>query len=199
MPCRPAEYITVSAGIRFPLRSVAIAPSPLASTESTISPKRKVTARSRRWNLSASTTSRSQNSSIRSRCSTTVTLQPSAANIEAYSMPITPAPATTMVRGTLLRCWMPSESMIVFSSKATLAGRAGLVPVAMTTESALTFRARPSPSSTSTSCGPRKDAVPLSTVTRLRDSWLRTTSFSRLTTCRVRLARSAMVISSLTR
>jgi hypothetical protein len=38
---------------------------------------------------------------------------------------------------------MPSESMIVFSSNATLAGRAGLVPVALTTETAVTFRSRP--------------------------------------------------------
>ena len=108
----------------------------------TVSPNRNVTARSRRWYLSASTTSRSQNSSIRSRCSTTVTLVPSAANIEAYSMPITPAPTTTIDRGTCSRCWMPSESMTVRSSNATLAGRAGRVPVAMTMFSA---RDRPDP------------------------------------------------------
>ena len=36
-------------------------------------------------------------------------------------------------------------------------------------------------------------------VTRLRPSWLRTTSLSRLTTCVVLRVRSAMVISSLTR
>ena len=77
-----------------------MAPSGLASTEATVSPNRKVTARSRRWYFSASTTSMSQNSSIRSRCSTTVTLVPRAANMDAYSMPITPAPATTMDRGT---------------------------------------------------------------------------------------------------
>src|ERR1035441_9169749 len=99
-PCRPAEYITVSAGIFFPLASVAIAPSGRACTESTVSPNLNVTARSRRWYLSASTTSTSQNSSIRSRCSTTVTLVPSAANMDAYSIPITPAPATTIERGT---------------------------------------------------------------------------------------------------
>ena len=77
-----------------------MAPSGLASTESTVSPNLKLTARSRRWYLSASTTSSSQNSSIRSRCSTTVTLVPSAANMDAYSIPMTPAPATTIVRGT---------------------------------------------------------------------------------------------------
>ena len=80
----------MSAGIFFPLSSVAMAPSGRASTEATVSPNRKVTARSRRWYLSASTTSTSQNSSIRSRRSTTVTLVPSAANMDAYSMPMIP-------------------------------------------------------------------------------------------------------------
>ena len=140
MPWRPAEYSTVSAGIFLPLRSTVIAPCGCASTEATVSPKRNVTARSRRWYFSASTTSRSQNSSIRSRRSTTVTLVPSAANMEAYSMPMTPAPTTTIERGTCSRWMIPSESMIVLSSKATLAGRAGIVPVAMTMLSALTFR-----------------------------------------------------------
>ena len=100
IPWRPAEYMTVSAGIFFPLLSSAIAPSGLASTEATVSPNRKVTERSRRWYLSASTTSTSQNSSIRSRRSTTVTLVPSAANMDAYSIPMIPAPATTIDRGT---------------------------------------------------------------------------------------------------
>ena len=199
MPCRPAEYSTVSAGIFLPLRSSASAPSGRASTDATVSPKRNVTARSRRWYLSASTTSSSQNSSIRSRRSTTVTLVPSAANIEAYSMPITPAPATTIERGTRSRWTRPSESMMVLSSKATLAGRAGSVPVATTIFSALVLRVRPAPSSTSISWGPAKEAVPGMIVTRLRVSWARTTSFSLVTTCLVRAVRSAMVISSLTR
>ena len=51
------------------------------STASTVSRNRKVTARLRRWNCSASTISSSQNSSIRSRCSITVTLVPRAAKI----------------------------------------------------------------------------------------------------------------------
>ena len=119
--------------------------------------------------------------------------------MDAYSMPMTPAPATTMVRGTCSRCTMPSESMIVRSSNATLAGRAGRVPTAITTASAVTVRTRPCPSSTSTVLGPANRALPARIVTRLRDSWLRTTSVSRLTTCWVRAARSAMVISSLTR
>ena len=102
-----------------------------ASTPATFSPKRKVTDRSRRWNFSASTISASQNSSIRSRCSTTVTLLPSAANIEAYSMPITPAPTTTRDRGIVRRVRIPSESRIRSPSNSTVGGRAGRVPVAM--------------------------------------------------------------------
>ena len=191
--------MTVSAGIFFPLSRVAMAPSGRASTEATVSPNRNVTARSRRWYLSASTTSTSQNSSIRSRCSTTVTLVPSAANMEAYSIPMTPAPATTIERGTFSRWTIPSESMTVRSSNSTLSGRAGRVPVAMTILSALARRIRPAPSSISTVCGSVKLPVPVRIVTRLRVSWLRTTSISRPTTWLVRAARSAMVISSLTR
>ena len=94
---------------------------------------------------------------------------------------------------------MPSESMIVRSSNSTLSGRAGLVPVAMMIFSALTSRLRLEPAATSTTVGPVKRAVPVRTVTRLRFSWLRTTSFSRLTTWRVRAVRSPIVMSSLTR
>ena len=148
--------------------------------------------------MSASTTSMSQNSSIRSRCSTTVTLVPSAANIEAYSIPITPAPATTIDRGTCSRFTIPSESMIVRSSNCTVAGRAGRVPVAITIASALACCCRP-PSSTATTCGSTKRPVPLRIATLFLDSWLRTTSISRPTTCWVLAARSAIVISSLTR
>ncbi|SHX72698.1 Uncharacterised protein [Mycobacteroides abscessus subsp. abscessus] len=68
-----------------------------------------------------------------SRFSTTVTLVPRAANMDAYSMPITPAPTTTIDPGMNRRFKMPSESRTRFSSKATPSGRAGLVPVAITT------------------------------------------------------------------
>src|SRR5215470_17027340 len=53
MPCRPAEYMTTSAGIFLPLFSVAMAPWGRDSTDATVSPNRNVTARSRRWYLSA--------------------------------------------------------------------------------------------------------------------------------------------------
>ena len=134
-PCRPAEYITVSAGICLPLASVVTVPAAPTSTAVTSSPNRNVTARSRRWNCSASTTSGSQKSSIESRFSTTVTLVPSAANIDAYSMPITPAPTTTIDVGSDFRSRIPSESSTRSSSNSTPAGRAGLVPVAITMNS----------------------------------------------------------------
>ena len=88
---------------------------------------------------------------------------------------------------------------MVRSSNSTLAGRAGRVPVAITILSAVAVRIRPAPSSTCIVCGSVKEPVPLRIVTRFLDSWLRTTSISRLTTWLVRAARSAMVISSLTR
>jgi len=83
------------------------------------------------------------NSSMRSRFSTTVTLVPEAANMDAYSMPITPRADDHHRAGHLSRLMIPSESMIVLSSNATLDGRAGLVAVAMTILSAVTLRVRP--------------------------------------------------------
>ncbi len=94
---------------------------------------------------------------------------------------------------------IPSESITVRSSNATLAGLAGVVPVAITMLSALMQRGLLSPSSTSIAFGPANRAVPVTMLTLLRASWLRTTSFSLLTTCCVRADRSAMVISSFIR
>jgi hypothetical protein len=148
--------------------------------------------------LSASTTSASQNSSIRSRDSTTVTLVPRAANMDAYSMPITPAPTTIIDCGTRSRARMPSESMIVLPSNSTVGGRAGSVPVAITILSAVTVSSRPEPSTTSTVCSSTKCPMPGSMATWLRVSWLRITSTSRPITWLVRASRSATVMSSLT-
>ena len=192
--------MTTSAGIRLPDARVVTVPCSCGSTASTVSPNRKVTDRSRRWNFSASTISESQNSSIWSRRSTTVTRVPSAANIDAYSTPMTPAPTTTIVAGTDSRPRMPSESTIRLPSKATSGGRAGRVPVAMTNLSAVTVRAcEPSAGSTTTVCGSTNRPVPCSSVTWLRISWLRMISISRPMTCWVRDSRSWIVMSSLTR
>ena len=170
------------------------------STAATSSPNRKVTLRSRRWYFSDSTISSSQKSSILSRRSTTVTLVPSAANIDAYSMPITPAPTTTMLRGTACRLITPSESTMVRSSKSTLSGRAGRVPAAMMILSEVILFSRPPlPPSIQIEFASANRPVPVIMVIRLRDSWLRITSVCRAITCWVRAARSLTVISSLTR
>jgi len=76
--------------------------------------------------------------------------------MDAYSIPMTPAPATTIDRGTRSRWTIPSESITVRSSKSTVSGRAGRVPVAITTLAAVARRSRPSPSSISTVCGSSK-------------------------------------------
>src|SRR5664279_3075511 len=78
-PCRPAEYSTVSAGIFLPDSRMVSVPAGCFCTSRTDSEYRKVTARSRSWYCSASTTSSSQKSSMLGRFSTTVTLVPSAA------------------------------------------------------------------------------------------------------------------------
>ncbi len=80
------------------------------------------------------------NGSSVARASTSVTRVPMAANIEAYSTPMTPAPTTVIVRGTASsRRRMPSESMTRPSSKSTPFGRAGRVPTASTMLSAVTI------------------------------------------------------------
>ena len=73
------------------------------------------------------------------------------------------------------------------------------MPVAITMLPALMVRSLPLPSSTSITFGPANRAVPVTMLTLLRASWLRTTSFSLLTTCSVRADKSAMVISSFIR
>ena len=90
----------MSAGIFLPDSRTVSVPAGCFWTVCTDSEKRNVTPRSRSWYCSASMISRSQKSSIVWRFSTTVTLVPSAANIDAYSMPMTPAPTTTIDCGT---------------------------------------------------------------------------------------------------
>ena len=102
-PWRPAEYMTASAAIRLPDASRVTVPCVLLSTPATSSPNRNDTDRSRRWNFSDSATSGSHISSIAGRLSMTVTRVPSAANIDAYSMPMIPAPTTTIEFGHLLQ------------------------------------------------------------------------------------------------
>ena len=130
----------MSAAIRLPLLRCVTVPFSCRSTATTSSPKRKVTPMSRRWYCSASVIWSSQKSSRRWRCSITVTLVPSAANMEAYSMPITPPPTTTSARGRCGSFRMPSESSTVESSNSTVFGRFGRVPTAITMLSAVMRR-----------------------------------------------------------
>ena len=128
-----------------------------------------------------------------------MTFVPRAANIDAYSIPITPAPTTTIDDGTLSMPRIWSESTIVSPSNSTELGRAGRVPTAMMILSALTFSRLSRPLSTSSTCGSTNRPVPGISATRLRDSWLRMTSISCAITCWVRVVRSATVISSFSR
>src|SRR5918997_1657400 len=155
------------------------------SIASTRSRSRNVTLwrRSRYWN--ASPISPSRKPSVRSRWSTTVTFVPSAPNIEAYSTPITPAPTTVIECGTRRSSLSrPSESMIVRSSKATVSGRAGRVPTAMTIRSARIGSSWPAIVIVWSSW---KQASPCSQPTMLRRNCSRTTVVSAATT---RAARS---------
>ena len=192
--------MTTSAAIFLPDASVVIVPRPELSTEATSSPKRNDIVWSRRWNFSDSTISGSQKSSIWSRFSTRVTRVPSAAKIDAYSTPMTPAPTTTSESGTVSKVRIWSESRTLTPSKSTWSGRAGVVPVAMTTLSAVRVRCDPEPSmSIESVCGSRKLAAPAISSMWLRISCDRMTSVSRPITCCSRASRSEMVMSSLTR
>ena len=110
------------------------------SKRSTASPNRKVTLRFRIWWMSSSTISRSAKSRIRSRRSTTVTSIPSAAKIEAYSIPMTPPPTTVIARGSRFRRMM--SSLVIATSPSTTApgGVTARVPTATTILSARTGR-----------------------------------------------------------
>ncbi len=170
-----------------PLTSWVTAPPPSSRrTDSTSSPRRRTSPMPRRWYWSASTSSSSTNSSSRARFSTSVTCTPSAAAIEAYSRPITPPPITVIVAGRRRSRRMPSESSTVRSSNSTPAGRAGVVPTAITKRSAESER-----SPTRSVCGSTKDAVPVSTSTWLRRNWSKITSRSCSITCWARQTRSS--------
>ena len=196
-PLRPAEYMTTSPATTLPLARVVNVPPPCGSTASTVSRKRKVTARLRRWNCKASTISSSQKSSIRSRCSITVTLVPRAANTEAYSMPMTPAPTITRVRGMLAQSEdaVRIEDVDVIEGDAVRAGGTGADGDNYFV-GAHPLLARPVAHGDRVvvySC-PR----PWSSATRFLDNWSRITSISRPTTWCVRRERSSMVMSSFT-
>ena len=192
--------MTASAAIRLPDASRVTVPCVLLSTPATSSPNRNDTDRSRRWNFRDSATSGSHISSIAGRLSMTVTRVPRAANIDAYSMPMIPAPTTTIEFGTFVSARTPSESSTVRSSNWTVVGRWGLEPVATMTNRAVTWvRRMPSSSRTPSVCASRNEPVPLRMSMWLRSSWARMTSCSRPMTCCVRANRSSIVMSDFTR
>ena len=87
-----------------------------------------MTFRSRIWCISSSTISSSRNSSGRCALLDHRDRTPSAANIDAYSMPMTLAPTTAMARGTCLSRMMSSLVRMISPSAITPAGGAGCVP-----------------------------------------------------------------------
>ena len=128
--------------------------------------------------------------------STIVTSVPSAANIEAYSTPITPAPITRSDFGSFFSVRIPSESITVSPSTAT-GGAAGRVPTAMTILAASTSAVPDAPVTVS-ACGPVNAAAPPRSVIPLRFIWARMTSISRVMTWLQRRRRSPIVMSSFT-
>ncbi len=99
--------------------------------------------------------------------STTVTWSPRAAKIEAYSIPITPAPSTSIERGMRGSRRMLSESNTVSWSNGTSSGRLGEEPVAMTMVSAdRRVRTCPSTPLTDTVCGSTNRPCPWKTWIR---------------------------------
>ena len=112
---------------------------------------------------------------------------PSAANIDAYSMPMTPAPTTTIESGIRSRLRMPSESTMRFSSKSTCSGAPAWCRSRPRCARRVTCRsARPSGAQTATVWASTKLANPCRSSTWLRNSWLRMISISRPITCWVR-------------
>ncbi len=85
---------------------------------------------SRRWNALAM--SRSMPGMMRSRNSTTVTSAPSRRHTEPSSRPITPAPTTSSLPGTVSSVSAPVDETICFSSMVTPRSGATSEPVAMT-------------------------------------------------------------------
>ncbi len=147
--------------------------------------------------MSASIISASTKSRIVGRCSMTVTLMERAVTIDAYSRPMTPAPATMRSRGICVpsRSW--SESMMRLPSSGTVVLCAGRVPHAIRMWSARR-NVGASAEATSIVWGSVKRAEPCTVATWLRASCARTTSISLTRTFCTRKARSATVISLLT-
>ena len=80
------------------------------------------------------TISRSRNGKISARASTSVTCVPSAANMQAYSQPMTPPPSTVSDGGSVSMVRISSLSWMRSSAKSMSLGRCGFEPVAIENE-----------------------------------------------------------------
>ena len=121
-PTRPTLYSAFSVTTCLPLASLVALAVRQAAHIGDLSPSRRVTSFSRRWWASAPAISCPTKPSSRGRASISVTRVPSAANIEAYSQPITPAPITVSVRGMRSSLRIPSLVKIAQSSMIHVLG-----------------------------------------------------------------------------
>ena len=96
---------------------------------------------------------------ISGRASTKVMLTPSAANMHAYSQPITPPPKIVIEFGKSWIVRISSLSWIQSSAKSMSAGRRGLEPVLISTKSPL-IRRSPSLDVMDTVCASTKRPWP---------------------------------------
>ena len=99
-----------------------------------------------------------------------------------YSMPITPAPTTASVRGSVLSRTMSSVVRMISPSASMPGGQLGRVPTAIRMCSAVTVRQPPLGARIVSVCGSLNEASPDIMVTSLRRSWFSTTSISRVIT-----------------
>mmetsp|Transcript_18519 Transcript_18519/g.65518 ORF Transcript_18519/g.65518 Transcript_18519/m.65518 type:complete len:229 (+) Transcript_18519:2586-3272(+) len=112
------------------------------------------------WNCFA--ISRSTPGTMRSRNSTTVTLEPRRPHTEPISRPMTPAPTTTRCSGTAVRSSAPVESTILPAALSTGAGGSGVgsEPVAMMMFLVVSDVLPPSSSSATTLLAPSSRPLP---------------------------------------
>ncbi len=190
---RPAAISSLPAEKRRPALVSTLTPGPGTSiTRSTSSSKTSSMPIERKRASRRSRSSSSRKPSSLELDSSSVTLTPRQAKIEAYSEPITPPPTTVSVSGMRSSSRIVSESTTSGSSKGMPSGRRGRLPVAIRILSALTLRC---PSSSSV-CASTKLALPctISTFTLRRRSV--TSSISFWITRFLRASSSATVICS---
>ena len=122
---------------------------------------------SRMRNWSDSDSSSSTNSRSFCRDSTSVTWTPTAASMQAYSVPITPPPTMMRLLGRVARFSSSFVSITRPSANGTLAGRAGSVPTATSTYfpfSSVASTLKSSPASPASPASSASSASPVAPV-----------------------------------